>query len=151
MEWQTKLITLYCTVCDEYSTVEWKVQRLSNNFRPQFLDEECIAIYLWGILKRRFELRSIYDYTQEHLADWFPKLPSYQGFCYRINRLFPAFQEIAERWMDRLSATSDDEFNYLVDSCPIILAKQKRSSHAKVAPETVIKDIIHRAGSFFTV
>lgn len=149
MEWQTKLITLYCTVCDEYSTIEWKVQRLSNNFRPQFLDEECIVIYLWGILKRRFELRSIYDYTQEHLADWFPKLPSYQGFCYRINRLAPAFQEIAERWMDRLSATTDDELNYLVDSCPIILAKQKRASHAKVAPEICDKGYNSSRGEYF--
>ena len=135
MEWQTKLIMLYCTVCDEYSTIEWKVQRQSNNFRPQFLDEECITVYLWGILKRRFELRAIYDYTKEHLLDWFPSLPSYQAFCYRLNRLAPAFQDIAEHWMDRLSEISDSEMKYLVDSCPIILAKQKRSSHAKVAPE----------------
>ena len=135
MEWQTKLISLYCIVCDEYSTVEWKVQRLSNNFRPQFLDEECITIYLWGIMKLRFELRAIYDYTKDHLSEWIPKLPSYQAFCHRLKRLSPAMQSLAEHWMDRLSEIADCEMNFLVDSCPIILAKQRRSSHAKVARE----------------
>ena len=76
MEWQTRLITLYCTVCDEYSTIESEVQRLSNNFRPQFSDEECITVYIWGIMQRRFEVKAIYNYAKNHLQEWFPKLPS---------------------------------------------------------------------------
>ena len=133
--WKLQLIELYCTVCDDHNTIEYKTQRLSNNFRPKFLDEECITVYLWGILKRRFELRAIYDYVKEHLADWFPNIPSYQAFCYRLNRLSSAIQYLAEHWMDRLTEISGTDMSYLVDSCPIILAKQKRSSHAKIAPE----------------
>ena len=135
MKWQLQLVALYCTVSDNHSTIESTTQRQSNNFRPQFSDEECITVYLWGIMKRRFELRAIYDYTKDHLSEWFPKLPSYQAFCYRLNRLAPAFQSLAGLWMDRISAMTGTEMTYVVDSCPIILAKQRRSSCAKIAPE----------------
>ena len=135
MKWELQLVALYCTVSDNHSTIESTTQRQSNNFRPKFTDEECITVYLWGIMKRRFELRAIYDYTKDHLSEWFPKLPSYQAFCYRLNRLAPAFQSLAGIWMDRISAMTGTEMTYVVDSCPIILAKQRRSSHAKIAPE----------------
>ena len=49
------------------------MQRQSNKFRPQFTDEECITVYLWGISQRRFEQRAIYNYTKNHLSEWFPK------------------------------------------------------------------------------
>ncbi len=62
--WQTNLIKLYCVVCDYYSTIEAATQRQSNNFRPQFSDEECNTIYLWGISQRKFEQNTIYDYTK---------------------------------------------------------------------------------------
>ena len=86
-------------------------------------------------MQRRFELRAIHDYTKDHLSEWFPKLPSYQAFCYRLNRLAPAFQSLAEIWMDKISAMTGTEMTYVVDSCSIILAKQRISSHANVAPE----------------
>ena len=135
MEWQLQLVALYCTVSDNHSTIESTTQRQSNNFRPKFTDEECITVYLWGIIKRRFELKAIYDYTKDHLSEWFPELPSYQAFCYRLNRLTPAFQSLAGIWMDKISAMTGTEMTYVVDSCPIILAKQRRSSCAKIAPE----------------
>ena len=47
--WQTNLVKLYCAVCDNSSTIEAEMQRQSNNFRPEFTDEECITVYLWGI------------------------------------------------------------------------------------------------------
>ena len=75
--WQTKLISLYCAVCDNSSIIEREMQRQSNNFRPQFTDEECITVYLWGISQRRFEQNAIYNYTKNHLSEWFPRLP----FC----------------------------------------------------------------------
>ena len=97
--WQTNLIKLYCAVCDNSSTIEAVTQRQSNNFRPQFSDEECITVYLWGICQRRFEQKTIYKYTKNHLLKWFPKLPSYQAFSDRLNRLAPAFQALAEHWL----------------------------------------------------
>jgi hypothetical protein len=71
----------------------------SHNFRPQFSDGECITVYLRGISQRGFEQKAIYDYTQNHLLEWFPKLPSYQAFSDRLNRLAPAFQALAEYWL----------------------------------------------------
>ncbi len=94
--WQTNLIRLYFAVCDNSSAIEAVMQRQSNNFRPQFTDEECITVYLWGISRRRFGQKAIYAYTKNHLLEWFSKQPSYQAFSDRLNRLAPAFQALAE-------------------------------------------------------
>ena len=133
--WQTNLITLYCTVCDHSSTIEAIMQRQSNNFRPQFSDEECVTVYLWGISQRRFEQKTIYEYTRNHLLEWFPKLPSYQAFSDRLNRLAPVFQALAEHWLRVIGVDSSEISEYIVDSCPVILARGSRSGHAKVAHE----------------
>lgn len=45
---QTNLIKLYCTVSNNSSTIEVEIQRQSNNFHPEFTDEEYITVYLWG-------------------------------------------------------------------------------------------------------
>ena len=125
--WQTNLITLYCAACDNSSTIEGVMQRQSNNFRPQFSDEECITVYLWGISQRRFEQKTIYEYTQNHLSEWFPKLPNCQAFSARLNRLAPAFQALAEYWLSVIGVDLCEHREYIVDSCPIILAKGSRS------------------------
>ena len=66
--WEIQLIELYCIVCQAYdSRLATNAQRLSNNFRPQFTDEECMTVYLWGLLQRRFEVKAIYKYTKMHL------------------------------------------------------------------------------------
>ena len=130
-----QISSLYCAVCDNSSTIETVMQRQSNNFRPQFSDEECITVYLWGISQRRFEQKTIYDYTKNHLLEWFPKLPSYQAFSNRLNALAPAFQALAEQWLSVIGVNLTKSMEYIVDSCPIILAKGPRSGHAKVAPE----------------
>ena len=111
------------------------MQRQSNNFRPQFSDEECITVYLWGISQRRFEQKTIYEYTRNHLLEWFPKLPSYQAFSDRLNKLVPAFQALAEHWLYIIGVNLHEHMECIVDSCPIILAKGPRSGHAKVAQE----------------
>ena len=133
--WQTNLITLYCAVCEHSSTIEAITQRQSNNFCPQFSDEECITVYLWGISQRRFEQKTIYSYAKNHLLDWFPKLPSYQAFSDRLNRLAPAFQALAEIWLSLVGVDLQEHMEYIVDSCPIILAKGPRSGQGKVARE----------------
>ena len=111
------------------------MQRQSNNFCPQFSGEECITVYLWGIGQQRFEQKTIYNYTKNHLLEWFPKLPSYQAFSDRLNRLAPAFQALAEDWLSVIGVNLQQQLDYIVDSCPIILAKGPRSGHGKVAPE----------------
>ena len=134
-KWQLELIKLYCNVCEIYnSTIQTVAQRLSNNFRPQFSDEECITIYLWGIFQRKFTVKAVYEYTKMHLSDWFPTLPSYQAFNQRINFLAPARQALAEALMCQIPLQSDVT-SHLLDSMPIVVAKGSRSSTAKVAAE----------------
>lgn len=138
--WKEQLITLYCTVCQCYgSGISAQVQRLSNNFRPQFTDEEVITVYLWGILQRRFEVKAIHNYIKMHLIEWFPKLPSYQAFDRRLGELSPAFSRLAEMWMVEQPIVATDMNTLLVDSLPILLAKASRSTRAKVAPELCSK------------
>ena len=94
-----------------------------------------MTVYLWGISQRRFEQTTIYNYTKNHLLEWFPKLPSYQAFSDRLNRLSPAFQALAEIWLNVIGVDLPEDIEYIVDSCPIILAKGPRSGQGKVAHE----------------
>lgn len=111
------------------------MQRLSNNRFPKFTDEECITAYLWGKIEGRFSRKDVYTFIRDYWHDWFPDLPSYQAFCRRLNNLAPAFQALAEVWAGMLCANFEESVQYIVDSCPIILAKQARSGSAKVARE----------------
>ena len=132
---QTTLITLYCTVCDNHSIIEERMQRLSNNRFPKFSDEECITAYLWGKLEGRSMRKDVYNFIRDYWHSWFPKLPSYQAFCRRLNNLVPAFQALAEIWSGMLCTQFEESVQYIIDSCPIILAKQSRSGSAKVAKD----------------
>jgi hypothetical protein len=49
---ETKLIELYLLICRLYDTQPiLKQQRLSNNHRPPFSDEELLTIYIFGHLQ----------------------------------------------------------------------------------------------------
>ena len=134
-KWQLELISLYCNVCDIYNTTLTDVaQRLSNNHRPQFSDEECISVYLWGLLQRRFTVKSVYSYTKMHLQNWFPRLPSYQAFNNRLNFLAPVLRELVEALLSKLPVCGNIT-SHLLDSMPIVVAKESRCSAARVAPE----------------
>ena len=137
--WKTNLTKLYCAVCDHNSTIEAQAQRLSNNYRPRFTDVECLTVYLWGLSRSLPHKKAIWQYAKDHLSEWFPSLPSYQAFNHRLNFLAPVLRSLAQTWMEMVSAASGDEGSYAVDSCPIMLARRSRSSHAKVAPEVCSK------------
>ena len=70
---------------------------------------------------------------KNHLQEWFPKLPSYQAFSDRVKRLVPAFHTLAEYWLGMIGVDLAERLDYIVDSCPIILAKGPRSGHARAA------------------
>ena len=133
MNKQIQLIQLYSTVCHYYNTtIVTEVQRLSNNFRPKFTDEECITIYLFGIAEGKFEVKAIYNFIKDYWAQWFPDLPSYQNFNRRINLLASAFQILCGLLLTRC-AIDESIKSHLLDSMPIIVANQKRSRSAKSA------------------
>ena len=133
MNWKLELITLYCTVCQAYSTrLAVSALRLSNNFCPQFTDEECITVYLWGIMQQKFTVKAAYEYTKIHLHDWFPEIPSYSEFVRRINFLAEAIREFAVMMMVALP-TDPQISSHVLDSMPIVVAKGTRKG--KVASE----------------
>lgn len=136
MDWQFRLIVLYVFICDQFhNELRFHCQRFTNNNKPEFTDEEVITIFLYGIMQRRFEIKSIYNYTSDHLADWYPDLPSYEAFVQRLNRLSGIFPLIVERILDRFSGTGLLPNMRLIDSFPVVMANAKRSSRARAANE----------------
>ena len=91
-----------------------------------------MTVYLWGIMQRGFDTKAVYNYTQMHLADWFPSLPSYQAFSKRINFLRESFREFAQLLIETLPTDSAIR-THLLDSMPIVVAKCTRKG--KIAPE----------------
>ena len=132
----TQLIAIFCTVCEEYySTLAASAQRLSNNFCPKFTDEECIAIYLFGIAQQKFTVKAIYEYIKDEYSDWFPHLPNYQNFNRRICNLSETFMLLAERLHKKDCYVDMKGILCLLDSLPIIVAGESRSGFAKAASE----------------
>jgi len=128
-----KLIQLYCAVCHYYhSTLAAEVQRLSNNFRPKFTDEECITVYLFGIAEGKFEIKAVYQFIKDYWGEWFPNLPSYQKFNKRINLLAPAFQALCSALITEC-LLDESHVDHIMDSMPIIAANGQRSGSAKTA------------------
>jgi len=110
-------------------------ERFTNNDHPDFTDDEVITIYVFGIMRTHVTVKAMYDYTHDHLADWFQHLPSYGGYVQRLNTLSPVFQPLlnglAPEWMGGSKANA----SFLLDSLPIILARGSRRFAAKVAQE----------------
>lgn len=137
---ELQLIQLYVWVCqiyDKHSVL--KVQRMSNNNQPDFTDQELVTIYLFGHLQGHFQQRRIYNYIRGHWMAWFPNLPSYQAFNYRLNQLSPSFALLLDELLTQLANNSPETTDYVLDSLPIILAKGSRADTAKVAREVANK------------
>lgn len=135
LELMTKLIALYFYVEERYCN-SWKYcnERFSNNKNPGFSDEELLTVYLYGVMEeRRFRLKDIYDFTKKYLLSWFPRLPSYQAFSDRLNRMAEVFRQmLTELLVVQASSTTDSGCN-VVDSLPVIICSGKRKS--KVATD----------------
>jgi len=135
MKKEIQLIKIYCAVCQIYDSITAREsQRLSNNFRPKFTDEEAITIYLWGIANEKFEVKAAYNFIVEYWSEWFPDLPTYRNLDRRICNLCDIFVQIASY----LITDSEIDFSvidYLTDSMPVIVAGDKRSGIAKTAGE----------------
>lgn len=136
MDWQLRLITLYEAICKHYQEQLWVYcQRFSPYVDLGFSDEEVLCIYLWGLMDKRRELRTIYDDTRRHLHAWFPRLPSYGGFVQRLNQLADVFVPLLEALQAQCPQTGVLRQVRLLDSMPIRLAHGKRSNRACVAAE----------------
>ena len=137
---ENQLIQLYVWVCriyDKHSVL--KVQRMSNNNQPDFTDQELVTVYLFGHLQGHFQQRRIYNYIRGHWMAWFPDLPTYQAFNYRLNQLSPSFALLLEELLTELAKGVFQTTDHVVDSLPIILAKGSRADAAKVARDVANK------------
>lgn len=136
MDWQGKLISLYLFICNEYKKHLWAYcERMTNHADLSFSDEEVITIFLYGVTNKRRELKEIYQEAERYLKPWFPKLPSYVAFVQRINRVCDIFVPLIESLQSSLPADIHFETHQLIDSMPIVMAKQGRRFKAKVAKE----------------
>jgi hypothetical protein len=130
------LIEIYLFVCRVYDTSSRTCyQRMSNNREPQFTDHELITIWFFAHLEGCFEKKKMHELILKYWRDWFPRLPSYQTFVLRLNRLEPTFQTVGALLSSALAATHTPECDHLVDSLPVMLAQHGHSYGARVGRE----------------
>src|SRR5215212_10341765 len=130
------LIEIYLFVCHVYDTSsETCYQRLSNNREPEFTDQELITIWFFAHFEGCFEKKKMHQLILKYWRDCFPRLPSYQTFVLRINRLEPTFQTFGALLSNALGATRTPEIDHLVDSLPVMLAQHGHSYRARVGRE----------------
>ncbi len=90
---ENTLIQIYLFVCQIYDTSsETCFQRVSNNSKPNFTDQELITIWLFAHLNEKFQKKQMRNFIKNYWLSWFPALPSYQSFVLRLNQLEPTFQ-----------------------------------------------------------
>ncbi len=134
-----QLINLYCVICQQYNSILiYDAQRTSNNYLPKFTDEECLTIYIWGLANRKFTCLDVYKFIKAYYSDWFPNLPKYKAFNKRICYLSEAIKTLAGELLSLLPS-APEVTAHLTDSMPIVVAKQSRSSRARVAPDMCSK------------
>ena len=143
MDWETELITLYFLVVQNSDKIYLSSMRMSPNSSPAFTDAELMTIYLYCTKEGYHKKSQMHKYVKKHLLSWFPKLPTYQAFNYRLNLLEGAFQGLCN---ELLAALPSVEWLYegrkreaLMDSLPIMLSKGNGCERAKIAREIADK------------
>lgn len=142
MDWEVELISLYLFVCKHYETELCNYcGRMTNHADLKFSDEEAITLYLYGVIAGFRTIGSIHRYADKHLREWFPNLPGYKAFDYRLNQLHDVFAPLVDFICTELMFTQTTKFlTGLTDSMPIIMAQRGRRFHAKVAPEIATRN-----------
>jgi len=131
---ENQLIQLYVLVCHIYDTQSATCfQRLSNNSKPLFTDQELVTIYLFGHLQGLFEKKAIHKLIDKYWRHFFPTLPAYQTFVARLNQLEPTFQTVGGYLQKMLTENFEPEIDRIIDSLPVMLAKGGHAYAARVA------------------
>jgi hypothetical protein len=139
MDWQNQLITVFLTTCKFFPQLSpHSFLKISPNSNPLFTDEECITIYIFGILRNLKTVKSIHYFTKNFLSEWFPHLPSYQGFLFRLNNLNQLFLEFSNIILKNKKFKVDSNFSkpfILVDSLPIMVTTGFRAHKCNTAKD----------------
>lgn len=128
-----KLVAIYLYICDLYDKeLKFTCERVSNNNQPAFTDQEIMTIYIFSThCEQRFKVKQIHEFANNYLKSWFPKLPSYQAFNARLNKLSEAFNCLISCLLTIFKPSDCIDHISLLDSMPIITCSGKRA--AKVA------------------
>lgn len=147
---ELKLIRIYMYICDLYdSELKYYSQRYSNNCNPVFTDQEIMTIYLFaGHCQHYYQIKDIHSFASEYLSSWFPQLPSYQTFNFRLNRLSDAFKVLSQRLIDSFIPEDCQMYISQVDSCPIMTCTG-RNRHGKVASEITSKGFCSSKNQYY--
>lgn len=135
----TKLVEIFFYVSDAYEKeLRFSCERFTNNCCPDFSDQEIMTVYLFCIdQEQRTKIKQIYNFANDYLRSWFPKLPSYAAFNNQINRLSEAFRLLTSSLLQTFQPTDCYTDESLLDSLPIITCSGKRVG--KVATELTEK------------
>jgi hypothetical protein len=141
MDWQDQMISLYLFICKEFEdSLSNYCGRMTNYADLKFSDEEVLTIFMFGTINQRRNLKEIYEHISNYMGVWFPELPSYVAFVQRINKVSDVFVPIIERLQSLLPESFSKQAFRLLDSMPIIMAKNNRRFKACVAPEIADKN-----------
>ena len=133
---ENQLIQIYLFVCQTYDTSSNTCfQRLSNNCKPVFTDQELLTIWFFAHLNGLFQKKQMLRFIEHYWSDWFPGLPAYQTFVFRLNQLEPSFQTFGGVLSSALENRQTPFIDQIVDSLPIMLAAHGHSYGARVARE----------------
>ena len=134
---ENQLIQIYLFVCQIYDTCsDTCFQRTSNNSEPLFTDQELITIWLFAHLNGFAQKKQMHRFIKNYCQSWFPRLPAYQTFVYRLNQLDATFQTFGKVLLHALHREPTPEIDRIVDSLPVMLAQQGHSYSARVARQT---------------
>lgn len=132
-----ELIRLYVLVCELYDSRRAACfQRISNNAQAVGItDQELITIYFFGHRHRLFEKKAMHQFIAQYWHEFFPRLPAYQTFVARLNRLEATFQALGAEMQARLGRQALPAGDALIDSLPVMLARGPHAYTATVARE----------------
>lgn len=151
MQLELRLIGLYSFIEECYTNeLQWQCQRFSpNGQQGHFTDVELLTCYFYAILEeQKFEVKQIHTYINKYWQSWFPKLPSYQAFSKRLNRLsdmLPFLLGILTTQLRPIHGLYSKDL--LIDSVPIMLAKGKRTG--KIATDLAAKTYSSSKGMYY--
>ena len=134
-DWHLQLISLYCWVDDGFRERGWDAlcQRFSHNASPAFTDAEVMAVYLFARLRGHHTLKAARTFVSDFAAEFFPLLPGSSAFVDRVHRVLPAVLRTLEELVGSLEFRS--KADWVLDSCPVVMAQGPRARRAKVAPD----------------
>lgn len=143
---ENQLIQIYLFVCHIYDTSPATCfQRLSNNREPSFTDQELITIWFFAHLSGFTQKKQMHLFIKNYWFDWFPRLPAYQTFVYRLNLLEPSFQTFGKILFALPERNSSvPEADQIIDSLPVMLAAHGHSYGGACCPRASERWVLRR-------